>query len=330
MTNMVNYRIGTFWSASLTRHFRNNMQNNYWKNKKVIIAGSEGFLGSHFVEELNKLNSLVIPAPHDSVDLLDREQTKSVFKDADILINCAALDGNTEFKIKYAVEILDWNLRIVSNILNAAKANNIKDIVLFSSAEIYSPDTPNPIKEEDDYRAYKVCTLNGYILSKIYGEILSDLYHKEFNLRIYLPRPSNIFGPKDHFSEASNRVIPSFIKKAADDEPIEVWGDGSQIRQFIYVKDVVHTVLSLVERNYTGVLNVSTNEFTSILDLAKIVYKCFNKTPNINFNPYKSIGVKNRILDTSKMHALIDFNPLSLESGIRQTINWYKKTKFIK
>lgn len=300
------------------------MQRNYWKNKKVIVTGSGGFLGGHFVRELSELQSQVVSAPHDIIDLLDFDKTKSLFRNADVIINCAALDGNSEFKVRHAAEILDSNLRITLNVLNAAKANAVKDIVLFSSAEIYSPDAPNPIKEEDDYRLYNEHTLNGYILSKRYGEILSDLYCKEFNLQIYLPRPSNIYGPNDHFSEIDNKMIPSFIKKVAVGEPIEIWGDGLQIRQFIYVKDVVYSVFSMIEKNYSDVLNISTEEFISILDLAKIIYKCFDKKPNINFNFTKATRVQNRILDTSKMNKLIDFKPVSLELGLRQTINWYQ------
>ncbi|MFV2013994.1 MAG: NAD-dependent epimerase/dehydratase family protein, partial [Candidatus Heimdallarchaeota archaeon] len=146
------------------------------------------------------------------------------------------------------------------------------------------------------------------------------------NLRIYLHRPSNIYGPNDHFGKNENQVIPSFIKKIAAGEPIEIWGDGSQTRQFIYVKDVVYSVLSMVEGNYTGALNVSTDEFVSILNLAKIIYERFDKTSNVNLNPAKSIGVKSRILDTSKMYELIDFELTSLENGIQQTINWYQNS----
>ena len=302
------------------------MQNSFWKNKKVVVTGSGGFLGGHFVYGLKKLQAEVTSASHNIVNLLDYDQTNSIFKNAEVVINCAAIDGNTEFKIRHVAKILDCNIRITSNVLNAVKANKIKDIVIFSSAEIYSPNAQNPIKEEDDYRHNNEYTQNGYVLSKRYSEILANLYRQEFNLQIYLPRPSNIYGPNDHFDKNENRVVPTFIKKIAADEPIEIWGDGSQIRQFIYVKDVVYSVLSMVEKGYAGVLNVSTNEFVSILDLAKIIYKCFNKTPNINLNTTKEIGTKDRILDTTKMHRLIDFELSSLENGIQQTINWYQNT----
>lgn len=301
------------------------MKSNYWENKKVVITGGFGFLGSHFVKKLKTLNASVVPTSHNAVDLLDCGQTKAILKGADVVINCAALDGNAEFKTKHDAEILDCNLRIVSNILNAAKTYKIQDVVLISSVDIYSLNVPNPLSEDVDYRNYNDHTSNGYILSKKFGEILSDLYAKEYGLRIYTPRPSNIYGSNDHFNEATNRVIPSFIRKVYSDEPIEIWGDGSQTRQFIYVDDVVRVILAVVEKGYTNKLNISTDDHISIMALAQLIYQLFNKKPNIVFDVTKNVGTKNRILDISKMCELIDFTPISLKKGLTETIEWYKK-----
>jgi len=291
----------------------------------VAVTGASGFLGSHFVTELEKFGANVNSLTKEKTDLLDFDQTKEALKSTDIIISCAALDGNAEFKIKHAAGILDSNMRITSNILNAAKENNVKDIVLISSAEIYSSYAPNPIKEEDDYRLYGGHTNSGYILSKRFSEILAGLYKEEFGLKIYLPRPSNIFGPGDHFDDQSTRVIPSFINKIIAGKPIEIWGDGSQTRQFIYVKDVVHIILTMVEKGTDGKLNISTNESISILNLAKMISRSLDIKSDIRLDKTKSIGVQNRILDTSEMHRLIKFSPVDLDTGLRKTIAWYKE-----
>ncbi len=291
----------------------------------MAVTGASGFLGSHFVTELEKFGANVNSLTKEKTDLLDFDQTKEALKSTDIIISCAALDGNAEFKIKHAAGILDSNMRITSNILNAAKENNVKDIVLISSAEIYSSYAPNPIKEEDDYRLYGGHTNSGYILSKRFSEILAGLYKEEFGLKIYLPRPSNIFGPGDHFDDQSTRVIPSFINKIIAGKPIEIWGDGSQTRQFIYVKDVVHIILTMVEKGTDGKLNISTNESISILNLAKMISRSLDIKSDIRLDKTKSIGVQNRILDTSEMHRLIKFSPVDLDTGLRKTIAWYKE-----
>lgn len=301
------------------------MKNNFWQGKNVAITGAGGFLGSHFVLELRKLGAQITSPSKDQTNLLDFDQTKKFLENSDVIISCAALDGNAEFKRSHAAEILDANLRISSNILNAARDQDIQDIVLLSSSEIYSGYAPNPVKEEDDYRLYGGHTSSGYILSKRFGEILADLYQEQYGFRVYLPRPSNIFGPGDHFSDQSTRVIPSFISKILAGQPIEIWGDGSQIRQFIFVRDVVHTILMMVEKKAVGKLNVSTNEAITVLELAQKIAKIIGQKADIRLDKTKSIGSKSRLLDISKMHQLIKLTPLSLDAGLHETITWYKE-----
>lgn len=301
------------------------MKRKFWQSKKVAVTGANGFLGKHFIGELKKLGAVVKPLRQASCNLLSLKQTSKALKGIDIVINCAALDGNAEFKLRNSAKIMDSNLKIVSNILNASKKNKVKDIVLISSAEIYSPLAPNPITEEDDFQKYNGHTTNGYVLSKRFSEILSELYAKEFNLRIYLPRPTNIYGPGDHFGKTTGRVIPNFIKKLSTGEKVEIWGDGSQIRQFIYVDDVVKSVLKMVEKKHTGKLNIATTESVSILDLAKMIYKKLNSHSEISLCLSKSTGVQSRLLDTSVMDQLINFPTINLETGLEKTINWYKE-----
>lgn len=301
------------------------MKNSFWQGKKVAVTGAKGFLGSHFVTELNKLGAQVNSFSRDQLDLLDFDQTRKALKNTAVVISCAALDGNAEFKKNHPAEILDNNLHISSNILNAARDNRISDVVLISSAEIYSGHAPNPVREEDDYRLYGGHTDSGYILSKRYGEILASLYQEQYGLRVYLPRPSNIFGPGDHFSEQSTRVIPSFITKILAGVPIEIWGDGSQIRQFIFVRDVVQTILTMVEKQAVGKINIATEESISVLALAKKISKIIDKKANILLDKTKSVGSKSRLLNVEKMHHLISFKPFSLEEGLQETVKWYKE-----
>ncbi len=301
----------------------------YWLNKKVAVTGAGGFLGSHFVTELESLGAEVSSFSREKVDLLSSEKTTIALSNIDVIVNCAAIDGNAEFKKNHAAEILDANMRISSNVLNAAKNNQIKEVVLISSSEIYSGFAPNPVKETDDYRTFGGHTESGYILSKRYSEILATLYQEQYGFNVYLPRPSNIFGPGDHFGEQSTRVIPSFISKIVTKMPIEIWGDGSQVKQFIYVKNVVDAVLSTVENKNNGVINISTNEYISILELAKKISSLLDIEADIRLDNTKSIGSKSRILDTTKMYQLTHTNPMSLEEGLVETIKWYKN-KFYK
>ena len=320
------------------------MKNKYWKDKSIIVAGGSGFLGSHFIEELIKSGAEVLcisktagksnfPIKNLSssrlhfkkIDLLDFSKLKKELGSADLLINCAAMDGNTEFKIKHAAEMMDVNIRITSNILNTAKERKINNIVLVSTAEIYSPQAESPITEEEDHRKYNDYIGNGYVLSKRYSEILGTLYEEQYGMNIFLPRPTNMYGPGDHFGDQINRVIPSMIKKVLSGNPIEIWGDGSQVRQFIYIKDAVRSMLKMVEVNKTHCLNIADGKPISILRLAKLITRVIGAKQNIFLNKDKPTGVKSRILDITKLELIVDFKFKPLREGIRSMVEWYKR-----
>jgi dTDP-4-dehydro-6-deoxy-alpha-D-gulose 4-ketoreductase len=321
-------------------------KNSYWKNKTVMVSGGLGFVGSHFVEELAVTgakvmclyrnadkNSLPVYANQKNiryiqVDLLDRKELDAICKYAapkiDCFVHCAALDGNTEFKLKYAAQILDTNNHLVSNVLNGCRVANIKNVVLLSSAEIYSPDAPGELTESDDYHKYFGFSENGYLLSKVFAEILAELHHKQYGMQIYTPRPTNVYGPRDSFAAETNRVIPSMIRKVASGESIEIWGDGKQTRSFIYVKDLVNATLRMVEKKKTGAMNIATADQISILDLANYISEEYDAKNQIKLDETKPIGVKARVLDVTKMYDVINFEPCSVREGLKRTIEWYR------
>lgn len=321
--------------------------NSYWKNKNIIVSGGLGFIGSHFVEELALLGANVIclyrthykslPAYRNNgniryiqTDLLNYKELEAICNyvapSVDGFIHCAALDGNTEFKLKYAAEILDVNNRLVSNVLNSCRATQISNVALLSSAEVYSSNAPSNITEKDDYHKHLDFTENGYVLSKVFGEILAELYHKQHGLQIYIPRPTNVYGPRDSFEATTNRVIPAMIRRVSNNETIEIWGDGKQTRSFIYVKDLVHATLAMIEKNSPGPMNIATKDQVPILDLASYISKEYNAEELIQLDKTKPAGVKARSLDVSKMYNLINFEPLSIHEGLKHTIEWYMST----
>ena len=206
------------------------MNENYWKNKIVAVTGGVGFIGSHFVEELAKIGAIVkCLYSHQNtnleylkkargkiefinLDILNQKELFKVCKKVNTIINCAAKDGNSEYKLKNGATILDLNIKIVSNILNCSLHNKIPNTVLISSAEIYPLTAKSPIKENDDYTKNFDNLDNGYVLSKRYTEILGKMYKKQYGLNIFLPRPTNTYGPRDNF-ENNSRIIPMLIKK---------------------------------------------------------------------------------------------------------------------
>jgi len=313
----------------------------FWKNKKVLVTGAGGFIGSHFIEEFAALNIYVVGSYFRSVpgtfgnrgkikrvklDLLNFSRVLSLCKKEkiDIILHCAALDGNIEFKMKNSARIMNENMRMVSNILDVAKDLKIKDVMLTSSAEIYSPQVKSPIIEEDDHEKFFHYSENGYVLAKIFSEVLGKLYAKQFGVNVFLPRPTNAYGPGDEFDTSTNRVIPSMIQKALHGEQIEIWGNGRQIRGFIYVNDLVKSILLMIESRRYQTLNIATKESISILNLAKTISRIIGVKPNIHLDTKKPAGIKERVLSVKKLNSIINFTPRSLEEGLAETIDWYK------
>ena len=315
----------------------------YWKEKTIIVSGGMGFIGSHFVEELVSAHANVICLYHKQpvkmpkysdgvsyarVDLANYEELntfcKTIDANVDAFIHCAALDGNTQFKLEHAAEILDANNRFASNVLKVCNESGIHKVSLLSSAEIYPSDVAGSITESDDYHKYPCHTDNGYVLSKIFSEMLAGLYSKKYNMDICIPRPTNVYGPRDSFDATTNRVIPAMIRKVSMGETVEIWGDGKQTRSFIYVKDLVHATLAAIEKGVVGPINMATKDQTSILDLASYITKEYEAENLIRLDKSKPVGVKSRLLDVSRMYSIIDFEPLSIKDGLESTVSWYR------
>jgi dTDP-4-dehydro-6-deoxy-alpha-D-gulose 4-ketoreductase len=321
----------------------------YWAGKTVLVTGGMGFIGSHFVEELLARDARVVCAyrrPRDDLaewlpvssrlrmlqfDLLDQRELEAVFRYAeprlDAVIQCAAIDGNAAFKASNPAHIMDANLRITSNVLNCARKCAVPDVVLLSSAEVYLGQCDGLIREQDDQHGNIRHCGNGYLLSKVFTEILAELYREQFGMCIYLPRLTNIYGERDDFTGAASRVIPRLITGIASGQEVEIWGDGSQTRTFIHVLDVVRTTLCMVETSAYQTFNIGTSEAISMLELARLVAEALGERPLIRLIPDKPAGPSSRELDLTLMSKVIDFTPARLRDGLREVATWYLRQK---
>lgn len=317
-----------------------------WQGRTVLVTGAAGFVGSHFTEGLLARGARVIALhrgddravlgqlPRTSrlrpvrADLLDEAALERVFAGApdgvDAVVHCASLTGNLLSRRERPATFLDTGVRAVSHVLDLARRYGVRDTVLLSSAEVYLSATEHPTREEDDFRTALPYAPDGYYLAKNYAEMLAEAYAHEHGMRIFRPRLTSVYGPRDDFRAGTDRVVPRMFARAAAGEPIEIWGDGSQTRTYLYVTDLVDATLRMVERNTHTVLNMAAAETVSPVRLARLVCAALGRPELITFNRAASGGRPNRTLDLSRLHEVIDFRPRTLQEGLRATAAWYR------
>lgn len=319
-----------------------------WKGKKVVVCGASGFIGSNMVSillnkgaEVTAVVSLKKGAKKllqtnrgikkqvkiIEADLLDPASCKKILKRADILLNFAAVDGGTNFKKKYPVEIYKSNTGIVTNLLEASVKNKVEKVLLISSSEVYSPDLKGLIREEDGFVGLPSMVTAGYAWSKRVTEILAKLYSEEFGLSVAIARPSNVYGPYDYTDSEKGRVIPTFIKQALNNEDITIWGNGLMKKSFLYVEDLNHALLDLVsDYAVCDPVNLASDYQISIKQLAQLIIKLTNSKSKIKYIKVPFVKPDKRIISVKKAKRLISFHEnYSIETGVSKVIQSFKK-----
>ena len=220
-----------------------------------------------------------------------------------------------------------------TNIIEAACSNNVKNYLFCGSINQYPPYS---IRKEDDVWKGLPASQDRYVgMAKRIGEIQAEAFSKQYNWKaVRLIRPSNVYGPYDNFDPKTAHVIPSLIHKALNSKNglLNVAGNGSAIRDFIYVADVVDAILLITRsKEINFPFNIGSGQGTSIKKIVKIIVKNLqDKKINIKWDNLKPTGDKKRVLDISRARKKLNFSPkIKIEEGIKKTINWYKENSEI-
>ena len=302
------------------------------KNKLVVVTGGAGFIGSHIAWELVKDNDVIVidnlytgkeenvpeGAKLVKVDIRDYQSITELISSADYVFHEAAQVSVVE-SLRDPVFTEEVNVLGTLNILRALLEGHGK-LIFASSAAVYG-DNPNlPLKETERQRP-----LSPYGVTKATGEEYLRIYHELYGLPVVALRYFNVFGPRQGFNQYAG-VISIFINRALAGEPLVVFGDGKQTRDFIYVKDVVKANLLVAEsRKANGrVFNVATGRQTSILELATKIIEITGTTSSIIFDKPRPGDIRHSLADISEIKKL-GFEPeWSLEEGLKKTVEWYQ------
>ena len=298
----------------------------------VLVAGSTGLAGSAIAAAFEAQGQEVIRVNRTVVDLMDLGATKNLLKSTQptLVVDAAAKVGGIGANNSFPVEFLADNIRIQSNLMQAAHEADVEKLVFLGSSCIYPRDCAQPIKEEYLMTGPLEATNSAYAIAKIAGIELVNSYRKEHGRKWISLMPTNLYGPGDNFNLQASHVLPAFIRRfveaAETNVPsVTLWGSGAPLREFLHVNDLAQAVLMSV-KNYDSSmhLNVGTGEDLAIKDLALLVASLSGFKGEIIWDSSKPDGTPRKTLDVSRIKALGWKPTIRLEDGIATTIAWYK------
>lgn len=305
-------------------------------NKKVLVTGGTGLVGTPLVEMLVSQGAEVTIASLDDpsrahpkaefkqVNLLKFENCVEICTGMDFVFHLAGIKGSPAMAAKKPASFFVPTILMNTNMMEAARQCGVQRYLYTSTNGVYAP--ASVLREDDVWKTFPSENDRFAGWAKRMGELQAEAYQIEYGWEcVSIVRPANIYGPFDNFDPDNAMVIPSLIRRAVDGEnPLVVWGDGSAVRDFIHARDVARGMLLAMEKEVNHPVNLGSGLGISIRELVEIIVGNLDKRPDIVWDRSKPAGDRRRVLEISRAQA-IGFQPtISIEEGIRETIQWYK------
>ncbi len=309
----------------------------FFEDRRVVVTGGAGFLGSYVIDGLKKrgCKNILVPKIED-YDLVQMDNIVRMYSDMrpDIVIHLAAVVGGIGANREHPGEFFYKNLMMGVQLIEQGRLQKIEKFVAIGTICAYPKFTPVPFMEENLWDGYPEETNAPYGLAKKMLLVQSQSYRAEYGFNSIFLLPVNLYGPGDNFDPASSHVIPALIKKCIDAiesgaDHIDCWGTGNVSREFIYVSDAAEGILLATEL-YNGAepVNIGAGFEITIKDLAEKIVKLTGFGGEIRWDPSKPDGQPRRRLDTSKAKQLFGFEAkMKFEEGLKATIEWYKQNR---
>ena len=319
------------------------MANNYFSNfadKKCLVTGGAGFIGSNLARYLRKLGAGVKIIDnfstgnkrniHDFVDIgieilnsdiTNQKETETFYENIDFVFHHAAI-ASVPFSIKYPDKSRFNNVDGTITVLRNSLKNGITKVIFASSSAVYGDTKFIPTSEK-----IEICPQSPYAEQKAEGELQCKDFFESHNLRNTCLRYFNVFGPYQDPKSEYSAVIPKFIDLAIRNKDLIIFGDGSSTRDFVFVEDVIRANLqsALSGSSDSKIVNIATGQKISIFELAKLIIELTNSKSKIIFHKPRDGDIHHSVADITKASKIIKYNPkISLEEGLSKTVDFFK------
>src|SRR5207244_5005271 len=303
------------------------------KTDKIFVAGHRGMVGSALVRRLEaEAFSNLLTRERAQLDLADESAVAKFFAEERpaIVIVAAAKVGGIKANNDYPVEFLLENLRVQNNVIAAANENGARKLLFLGSSCIYPKLAPQPIPETALLSGPLEQTNEAYAIAKIAGVKLCQAFSREYGANFISAMPTNLYGPNDNFDLETSHVLAALIRKAHEarmrnDQRLIVWGTGKPRREFLHVDDLASACLLLLEKyDSPDIVNVGYGEDISIRELAELICEVLGFDGELAWDTSKPDGTPRKLLDVSKLRALVWKPAISLRDGIARTYQWFR------
>ena len=304
------------------------------RSARVYVAGHRGLVGSAIVRKLQAEGfEDIVGRTSSELDLKDRDAVFAFFAETKpkYVVLAAAKVGGILANSTYPVEFLSDNLRIQTNVMDAALTQDVDRFLFLGSSCIYPKFAPQPIKEDTLLTGHLEPTNDAYAIAKIAGILGVQSVRREYGLPWISAMPTNLYGPNDNFSHKGSHVLPALIRRydeaaASGASTVTNWGTGTPRREFLHVDDMADACLHLME-HYDGPtqVNVGTGSDVTIRDIAETIGEVVGFTGETEWDISKPDGTPQKLLDVTKLADAGWTAKISLADGLASTVDWYRQ-----
>jgi GDP-L-fucose synthase len=303
--------------------------------QRIVVTGGAGFLGAEVVEELKRRGATDVVVPRSSrYDLTDAQATRALFEDArpDLIIHLAAKVGGIGANRRHPATFFRDNMAMGLHVLEEARRAGTAKVVVAGTICAYPKFAPVPFREDDLWNGYPEETNAPYGVAKKALLVMAQAYRQEFGTNFVMLFPVNLYGPRDNFDLEDSHVIPAMIRKLveatkAGTSQVDLWGDGTPTREFLYVADAARGLVDAAERyDDSDPVNLGAGFEISMRDLSAKIASLAGYRGATRWDADKPNGQPRRMLDVSRARERFGFVArTSLDEGLARTVAWYKE-----